>query len=270
MTKFIITNELKQTTKEITVDYEFDIDIYGISDIFFINEICYGLVLKIDYKDNIIYTDENYLIKIHHIKEEDINKYNIADLINYAKLNSENYNDTLMTEKLNNDIDTENTVIFKPINKYSNGYLHLIEDAEYTIDFLDVEDNLVYLFDYNDTIFHASDFINKNTKLRLTEYDKEDEHNFEKYKHEYFEKYKDGDFSIDDNKSNIKYPETSSFIETHYNSCISEIDDITVKIIEKRKQKAILDKEISDLETNILDERKMKEKFEIMLNELKQ
>lgn len=262
MTKFIISNKLKQITEEeITVDYEFDIDIYGISDIFFINEMCYGLISKIDYKDNIIYTDEYYSIKIHYTKKED-NKHNIVDLINCAKLNSENYNDSIMTEKLNNDIDTENTVIFKPINKYSDGYLHLIEDAEYTIDFLDVEDNLVYLFDYNDISFHASDFINKNSKLRITESDIEDEQDFEKYK--------DDDFSIDDNQFDIKYPETLSFIETQYNSCISQIDEISFKIIDKRKQKAILDKEISDLETNILDGRKMKEKFEIMLNELKQ
>lgn len=262
MTKFIISNKLKEITEEeITVDYEFDIDIYGISDIFFINEICYGLISKIDYKDNIIYTDEYYSIKIHYTKSED-NKYNITDLINCDKLNSENYNDSIISEKSNLAIDTENTVIFKPLNKESKGYLHLIEDAEYTIDFLDVEDNLVYLFDYNDISFHASDFINKNTKLRITESDKEDEQNFEKYK--------DDDFSLDVDNTESKYPETISFIETQYDHCIYEIDEITFKIIEKRKHIAILDKEISDLESNVLDGRKMKEKFEIMLNELKQ
>ena len=232
-----------------------------IKDKLFINDICYGNILNMNYKDNIIYTDEYSTIKICRIKDED-NKHNIVDLINCAKLNSENYNDSIMAEKLNNTIDTENTVIFKPLNKESKGYLHLIEDAEYTIDFLDVEDNLVYLFDYNDISFYACDFINKNSKLRITESDKEDEQNFEKYK--------DDDFSIDVDNTESKYPETLNFIETQYNSCISEIDEISFKIIEKRKQKAILDKEISDLESNILDGRKMKEKFEIMLTELKQ
>ena len=61
-----------------------------------------------------------------------------------------------------------------------------------------------------------------------------------------------------------------TYFTSFYTHCISEIDEISFKIIEKRKQKAILDKEISDLESNILDGRKMKEKFEIMLTELKQ
>lgn len=176
-----------------------------------------------------------------------------------AELKTENQTVTLIPEKTNVTIDDENTVIFKPINKQSNGYIHLIEDAEYTVDFFDIDDNVIYLFGYNDISFSSSDFINKNTKLRITECDNSEEENHE---------YNETDFVIDDNV-NIKFSKTISYIENEYSSLLNICDNNINLITEKRKQKSIIDKEIDELENNILKNRSLIQDFQLMLNELK-
>ena len=199
MTKIIIEYADEKLKQETINDIDVIFEIWAMVEYFTIEDKFYGKIIQVNYEEKIIFTDICRITFISdNIKNEDKSPVNIDD---------------------------ENTVIFKPINKQSNGYIHLIEDAEYTVDFFDIDDNVIYLFGYNYISFSSSDFINKNTKLRITECDNSEEENQE---------YNETDFVIDDNV-NIKFSKTISYIENEYSSLLNICDNNINLITEKRK-----------------------------------